>query len=30
MDMIYVAIGLVFFIACIGTVKFLNYLLGGE
>ncbi len=30
MDMIYVGIALVFFIACVGTVKFFNYLRGGD
>jgi hypothetical protein len=30
MDMIYIGIGLVFFIACIGIVKFFNTLRGGE
>jgi hypothetical protein len=30
MDMIYVAIGLMFFIGCMGIVKFFNTLRGGE
>lgn len=30
MDVIYIGIGLLFFAACIGIVKFFNYLRGGE
>ena len=30
MDMIYIGIGLMFFIACAGAVKIFNYLQSGE
>jgi hypothetical protein len=30
MDIIYIGIGLIFFVACAGAVKFFNYLQGGE
>jgi hypothetical protein len=30
MDVIYIGTGLIFFVACVGIVKFFNYLRGGD